>query len=211
MANADFDTCFSELPLIAILRGVKPTEVISIVSALVESGFRLIEVPLNSPDPFASIAALTERFGDQAFIGAGTVTRVEQVQSLKDAGGQLMVMPHSDVEVIRAGVAAGMTVIPGFMTPTEAFSALAAGAHALKLFPADLVGVAGLKAMRSILPPDVAIAPTGGISPENLGDYHQAGAQGFGLGSALYRPGMQADDVKVNAQAFVQAWKSRIG
>lgn len=209
MAYADFDTCFSELPLIAILRGVKPTEVISIAEALIESGFRLIEVPLNSPEPFASIAALTERFGDQAVIGAGTVTRVEQVQSLKDAGGKLIVMPHSDPDVIRAGVAAGMTVVPGFMTPTEAFSALAAGAHALKLFPADLIGTAGLKAMRSILPADVLVAPTGGVSPDNLDDYYQAGAQGFGLGSALYRPGMQADDIKTKAEAFVQAWKTR--
>ncbi|MEQ5837549.1 2-dehydro-3-deoxy-6-phosphogalactonate aldolase [Marinobacter sp. NFXS9] len=207
MPSPTFETYRAELPLIAILRGIQPEEAVPLVEQLIEAGFRLIEVPLNSPSPFESIAALAERFGDQALIGAGTVTNIEDVERLKQAGGRLQVMPHGDPEVIRAGVAAGMDVLPGAMTPTEAFAALKAGAEALKIFPAELVGAQGIKALLSVLPKGTLVAPTGGVTPENLGELAAAGAGGFGLGSGLYKPGFDAATLRERADAYVAAWR----
>ncbi|WP_207950672.1 2-dehydro-3-deoxy-6-phosphogalactonate aldolase [Marinobacter sp. JSM 1782161] len=207
MPSQDCMRYLEEMPLIAILRGIRPDEADAIVSELIDAGFRLIEVPLNSPQPFDTIARLVERFGDRALIGAGTVTTTGDVAELKRIGARLQVMPHADAEVIRAGVEAGMDVFPGVMTPTEAFSALKAGAQALKIFPANLVGPEGIKAMRSVLPPDLVIAPTGGVSADNLADFAKAGARGFGLGSGLYKAGQDAATVRRAADAYVAAWR----
>lgn len=207
MPSTAFTRYFEEMPLIAILRGIRPDEAVGLGSELIDAGFRLIEVPLNSPDPFGSIAALAERFGHQALIGAGTVTRVDDVEKLKQAGGQLMVMPHADPEVIGAGVKAGMDVLPGVMTPTEAFGALKAGAEALKIFPAELVGPSGIKALLSVLPKGTIVAPTGGVMPDHLATFAHAGAKGFGLGSGLYKPGQDARSLRENADAYVAAWR----
>jgi len=198
----------AELPLVAILRGLRPEEAVVVGDALVEAGFRIIEVPLNSPEPFASIRLLVERFGERALVGAGTVTDPAEVTRLRDAGGGLVVMPHGDVEVIRAAKAAGLACVPGVATPTEAFAALKAGADALKLFPAEVLGPAALAAWRAVLPAGMGALPVGGITPENMAAWRVAGAAGFGLGSALYRPGAAAADVARQARRFVDAWRS---
>ena len=195
------------LPLVAILRGVTPDEVLSVGAALVSAGFVVIEVPLNSPDPLESIRRLRERFGDEILIGAGTVTSVAQVGDVARAGGRLVVMPHADGDVVRAAKAAGLTCIPGIATPTEAFAALAHGADALKLFPAELLTPAVLRSMRAVLPPATRVLPVGGISPDSMAAYVAAGAAGFGLGSALYRRGDDAGRVSANARDFVEAWR----
>ncbi|QGZ40460.1 2-dehydro-3-deoxyphosphogalactonate aldolase [Pseudoduganella flava] len=202
-----FDTAFASLPLVAILRGLRPQEAEDIGAALYAAGFRLIEVPLNSPEPFDSIARLARSLPADAVIGAGTVLQVEDVARVRDAGGQLIVMPHADVEVIRAAKAAGMYCVPGVATPTEAFAASKAGADALKLFPAELVTPAIVKAMRAVLPPALRLLPVGGITPANMADFRAAGVAGFGLGSALFKPGMGAAAVAANARAFVDAWR----
>jgi 2-dehydro-3-deoxyphosphogalactonate aldolase len=194
------------LPLVAILRGVRPEAVLDIGDALVRAGISIIEVPLNSPQPLDSIAALVRRFGDRAIVGAGTVLLPDQVASVKAAGGRIVVMPHADTAVIRAAKAAGLLCVPGFATPTEAFAALAAGADALKLFPAEGNPPAMLKAIRAVLPPDCPILPVGGITAETMRPYREAGAAGFGLGSALYRPGDTAAAVAPRAAAFADAW-----
>lgn len=195
-------------PLVAILRGVTPGEVLEIGGALVEAGFRMVEVPLNSPDPFDSIDRLSRRFGESLLVGAGTVLDSGQVAQVADAGGRLVVSPHSAPEVIAATKAAGLFSIPGFSTPTEGFGALAAGADALKLFPAEASSPAVLKALRAVLPPGVPVLPVGSISPDSMGPYLAAGATGFGLGSALYRSGMDARQVGQNARAFLSAWRA---
>ena len=195
------------LPLVAILRGVKPDEVVSIGAALVGAGFVIIEVPLNSPDPLDSIRRLSERFGDDILIGAGTVTTPRQVDEIARAGGRLVVMPHGDGDVVRAAKGAGLACIPGIATPTEAFAALANGADALKLFPAELLTPAVLRSMRAVLPAETRVLPVGGISPDTMAAYVAAGAAGFGLGSALYRRGDDAGRVSVNARDFVDAWR----
>lgn len=200
-----FHAHMRECPLVAILRGLMPDEAEPIGAVLIDAGFRLIEVPLNSPRPLESIAALAARFGDRATIGAGTVTTVEQVAQVRDAGGTLIVSPHSDPKVIAATAAAGLISLPGFLTPSEAFAALAAGAHALKLFPAEAASPAVLKAQRAVLPRDVPILPVGGIAPETMAPWLAAGANGFGLGSALYRPRFTAADVSERARHFVAA------
>lgn len=192
--------------LIAILRGVCPDEVVAIGQALYEAGFRVIEVPLNSPEPLASIRALRQALPADCLVGAGTVLSAQSCAEVAQAGGQLIVMPHSDPVVIRAAKAAGMACAPGVATPTEAFAALAAGADALKVFPAETVGEVGIKAWRAVLPPDVVLVPVGGIVPERLAAYQVAGARGFGLGSALYQPGRSTEDVAKRAQEFVAAW-----
>jgi 2-dehydro-3-deoxyphosphogalactonate aldolase len=202
---------FDRLPLVAILRGVTPPEVVEIGRALVNAGFAILEVPLNSPDPIASIGRLAEAFGADALIGAGTVTTVGAVAEVAMAGGRLIVMPHADVAVIRAAKAAELICVPGVATPTEAFAALAAGADALKLFPAELLSPQVLKAMRSVLPKDVAVLPVGGITPANMAPYLAAGAAGFGLGSAVYKPGMAAAAVETAATVFVDAWRALAG
>jgi 2-dehydro-3-deoxyphosphogalactonate aldolase len=192
-------------PLVAILRGIRPEEAVAVGEALVEAGFAMIEVPLNSPDPLASIAALARRFGDGVLIGAGTVLAPDQARAVVAAGGRLVVMPHADVAVIGAARAAGALVLPGCYTATEAFAALAAGADGLKLFPAEIGGPPLLKALKAVLPGDVPVLPVGGVTPETLAAWRGAGAAGFGIGSALYRPGDPADLVGARARAFVAA------
>ncbi len=197
----------ARLPLVAILRGITPAEAGSIGTVLIEAGFAMIEVPLNSPDPIVSIARLQAQFGDRALIGAGTVTSPAQVAEIAATGAKLLVMPHADVVVIRAAKAAGMICIPGILSPTEGFAALAAGADALKLFPAELAGPPVLRAMRSVFPSGTLFLPVGGITPDTMGGFAAAGAAGFGLGSALYRPGDTAGIVAGKAAAFVAAWR----
>jgi len=202
------DQALQQLPLVAILRGVKPDEVEAVADTLYLEGFRVIEVPLNSPQALDSIARLARRLPDDALIGAGTVLSADAVRDVQIAGGRLIVMPHADVAVIRVAKARGLACIPGAATPTEAFAALQAGADALKLFPAELVTPPVLKAMRAVLPRELRLLPVGGITPETMAPYKQAGAAGFGLGSALYSPGQTASDVAPRARAFVQAWRA---
>jgi 2-dehydro-3-deoxyphosphogalactonate aldolase len=182
--------------------------VLPVGQVLVAAGFRIIEVPLNSPQPLRSIAALAQRFGGDCLIGAGTVLDVQQVDAVADAGGQLIVMPHSDAALIRAAKARGLVCAPGIATPSEGFAALAAGADALKLFPAELLSPAVLKALRAVFPRDVPFLPVGGITPQGMAAYVAAGADGFGLGSALYTPGIDAARLQANAEAFVQGWRA---
>jgi 2-dehydro-3-deoxyphosphogalactonate aldolase len=205
--RARFDAAMNTLPLIAILRGVRPDEAEAIGAVLHAAGFRLVEVPLNSPQPFDSIARLRRSLPADTVVGAGTVLASTEVARLHDAGGELAVMPHADVEVVAAAKAAGLVCVPGIATPTEAFAALRAGADALKLFPAEMLTPPVLKALRAVLPHDVALLPVGGITPVNMRSYRDAGASGFGLGSALYSPGATVDDVARRAQAFVEAWR----
>ncbi|WP_137895870.1 2-dehydro-3-deoxy-6-phosphogalactonate aldolase [Ramlibacter sp. 2FC] len=192
------------LPLVAILRGLTPAEAPAIGAALVDSGFRLIEVPLNSPQPLDSIARLAEAF-PQALVGAGTVLSAEAVREVRAAGGQLIVSPNFDPAVVREAVALGLACLPGVMTPSEAFGALAAGAHGLKLFPAEMVSPAVVKALRAVLPKGVPVLPVGGVTPDNMAIYRAAGADGFGIGSALYQPGKSAEAVRRAALAFAAA------
>jgi 2-dehydro-3-deoxyphosphogalactonate aldolase len=201
------ESYLERLPLVAILRGVTPEEVVPIGEALADAGFAIIEVPLNSPRAIESIGRLHERFGSEILLGAGTVMNAAQVDDVADAGGQLIVMPHGDPDVVRAAKAAGMTCIPGIATPTEGFAALANGADALKLFPAELLTPAVLKAMRSVFPSATRFLPVGGITPDAMAGYVAAGANGFGLGSALYRRGDRVERVTSNAMEFVSAWK----
>ena len=204
----NFAEAMADLPLVAILRGVKPDEVEDIGEALVGEGFRLIEVPLNSPDPFASIARLQAAFGSRAMIGAGTVLHAADVDRLAATGAKLCVSPHTDVCVIRQAKQAGLVALPGAATPSEAFAALAAGADALKLFPAEAMTPAVVKAWRAVLPREVALLPVGGVTPESMAGWRAAGAGGFGLGSALYKPGASAADVAARARAVVSAWRA---
>lgn len=196
----------SELPLIAILRGITPDDAVPVGVALADAGFRIIEVPLNSPQPLRSIERLARELGDRCLVGAGTVMSEAQVEQVAQAGGQLIVMPHGDAGVIRAAKAKGLHCAPGIATPTEGFAALAAGADALKLFPAELLTPPVLKALRAVFPADTLFLPVGGITPQNLAAYAAAGASGFGLGSALYRPGATPADATTSARAFVAAW-----
>lgn len=198
----------AQLPLIAILRGLTPAEAPAIGQALVDSGFALIEVPLNSPEPLESIAALTKLF-PQALIGAGTVLNTQQVKDVHAAGGRLIVSPNFNLAVVTQALALGMVVLPGVATPSEAFAALDAGTHGLKLFPAEMISPATVKAMRAVLPKDTALMPVGGITPDNMAAYRAAGASGFGLGSALYAPGKSVQAVQQQAQAFVRAFKDQ--
>jgi 2-dehydro-3-deoxyphosphogalactonate aldolase len=198
------------LPLVAILRGVTPEEIVPIGRALADVGFAIIEVPLNSPRPLESIALLRESLADEVLVGAGTVMSERQVREVADAGGRLIVMPHSDPVVVRAANAAGMICTPGIATPTEGFAALSNGADALKLFPAELLTPAVLRAMRSVFPAATRFLPVGGITPDSMSEYVAAGAAGFGLGSALYKVGDDAEHVRAKALTFVEAWR-RIG
>jgi 2-dehydro-3-deoxyphosphogalactonate aldolase len=203
--TARFAAAFAACPLVAILRGLTPAEAEPVGDALVDAGFTLIEVPLNSPDPYDSIARMTARFGDRAMIGAGTVLTTDQVAQVKAAGGTLIVSPNTDTAVIAASVAAGLISLPGYFTPSEGFAALAAGAHGLKLFPADGTTLAMLKAQRAVLPKEVRVLAVGGVTPDNIADWRAAGADGFGLGSNLYRPGKPAAEVARDAAVYVAA------
>ena len=195
------------LPLVAILRGLRPEEAVEIAQALFDAGFRLIEIPLNSPEPFDSIAAVRKALPAEALVGAGTVTTLADVARLDRIGADLVVMPHADTEVIAAAKTAGMICIPGIATPTEAYAALSAGADALKVFPAELVGPAAVKAIRTILPAGTRLFPVGGIAPDTMGPFRSAGVAGFGLGSALYSPGDTVEAVSDKAARFVSAWQ----
>ena len=196
------------LPLVAILRGVTPDEALAIGEALIGAGFVAIEVPLNSPEPLASIRILTDAFGERALVGAGTVRDPADVARIAAAGGRLVVMPHGDGAVIGAAKQRGLLCVPGVATPTEAFAALDAGADALKLFPAEALPPAVVKAWRAVLPKDVWLLPVGGIRPESIAAYVTAGANGFGLGSALYKPGMTPAEIAATAGTFVSAYSS---
>ena len=200
-----FEAAMRELPLVAILRGLTPPEAAGVGDAVVGSGFRLLEVPLNSPEPYASIALMRARFPD-ALVGAGTVLDVQQVRHVHDAGGELVVAPNFDAAVVAESVRLGMVCLPGVMTPTEAFGALAAGATGLKLFPAELASPPVVKALLAVLPAGTPLMPVGGITPGNMGEWRAAGAAGFGIGSALYKPGKSAAEVRADAERFVAAF-----
>lgn len=194
--------------LIAILRGLHPQEAAAVGEVLYAAGFRVIEVPLNSPSPYESIAILRKALPPDCLIGAGTVLTPEQVGLVKEAGGQVIVMPHSDAKVLRAAKAAGLYLSPGVATPTEAFAALEEGADILKLFPAEQMGPAVVKAWLAVLPSGTILAPVGGITPDNMQVFIDAGVKGFGLGSGLFKPGMSVEQVAANAKAYVAAWKA---
>ena len=205
---ARFAEAFAACPLVAVLRGLTPAESEGVGDALVEAGFTLLEVPLNSPDPLVSIERLARRYAGRAIVGAGTVLTPEDVDAVAGAGGELIVSPNTDTAVIRASVARGLISLPGYYTPSEGFAALAAGAHGLKLFPAEGASPAFLKAQRAVLPKATRILAVGGITPETMPQWHAAGADGFGLGSNLYRAGKSAADVLRDAAAFVTAAKA---
>ena len=208
MKSEIFSDWLRRCPLVAILRGIKPVEALDIASALIEADFCVIEVPLNSPEPFASIMKLSKRFGDEALIGAGTVTDPEQVAKVSDAGGKIIVMPHADERVVEAAKRFNMFALPGFATPTEAFRMIQAGADGIKLFPAEANPPRVLKALRAILPKNVPVLPVGGITTGSMREYWEAGANGFGLGSALYKPGDAAPKVAEAAAEFRTALRS---
>ncbi|WP_397588302.1 2-dehydro-3-deoxy-6-phosphogalactonate aldolase [Sandarakinorhabdus limnophila] len=193
-------------PLIAILRGLEPERAAAVAHALVDAGISLIEVPLNSPDPLSSIEAIIAAVGDAALVGAGTVLDTGAVRSLAGIGARLVVAPNCNAAVIDAAVASGMIALPGVLTPTEMFAAIAAGAHGLKIFPAELVPPAAVKAVRAVLPPGLPLFMVGGISAANMAAYRAAGATGFGLGSSLFTPGKPLADIAAAAKAVVAAW-----
>ncbi len=201
----DVRTLLNACPLVAILRGVRPDEVVAISGALVEAGLRIIEVPLNSPDPFDSISRLARRFGPDVLVGAGTVMRPGDVERVAEAGGRLIVTPHADPALVRAAKARGMVAMPGFFTPAEAFALLDAGADALKLFPAEGGNPAMLRALRAVLPPGTMVLPVGGMDAGTMAAWRDAGAAGFGIGSAVYRPGDTAAVVAAKAAALLAA------
>lgn len=200
-----FQRHFTVCPLVAIIRGVTPAEAEAVGEALYEGGIRIIEVPLNSPEPLKSIERLARRLGERALVGAGTVLDRGQVADVQSAGGQLIVSPNTNVEVIGATAAGGMVSSPGFFTPSEAFTAIAAGAHSLKLFPAEAATPAVVKAMRAVLPRDIPLLVVGSVTPATIPAWRAAGADGFGLGSGVFKPGDSAAQVLENARAYVAA------
>jgi 2-dehydro-3-deoxyphosphogalactonate aldolase len=201
--HAGFAAAFGKCPLIAILRGVTPIDAADHGRALYEAGFRIVEVPLNSPQPFESIAAIRQALPADAIVGAGTVLQPTWVDDVMAAGGELIVMPHSDADVVRAAKALGLACAPGVATPNEAFLALKNGADVLKMFPAEQLGVHVVKAWRAVISARVPLLPVGGITPDNMGPFLGAGANGFGLGSALYKPGQSALATSTNAKAYI--------
>jgi 2-dehydro-3-deoxyphosphogalactonate aldolase len=203
-----FEAAMNRLPLVAILRGLTPQEAPAIGRALVDAGFSVIEVPLNSPRPFESIALLRQALPRDVLLGAGTVLHADEIDALAEAGGELVVMPHADTALIRAAKDRGLLCVPGVATPTEAFAARAAGADALKLFPAEALPPVVLKAWRAVLPAGLRVLPVGGVTPESLMAWHGAGAGGAGLGSVLYAPGRSVAEVALRARSFVDAWQA---
>jgi len=202
-------TCLAECPLVAIIRGVTPDEAVAIGTAIHEAGIRIIEVPLNSPDPLVSIERLARSLGDRAIVGAGTVLEADQVRRVQEAGGRVIVSPNTSVPVIEAAARAGLISLPGYFTPSEAFTALAAGAHGLKLFPAEGASPAVVKAQKAVLPKDVPLLVVGGVKPDTMQPWIDAGAQGFGLGGGLYQPGQAAEETGRKARAYVEGVKGR--
>jgi 2-dehydro-3-deoxyphosphogalactonate aldolase len=200
----DLDHALHQLPLIAILRGLEPEHALAVGNVLIDAGFRAIEVPLNSPKPFESIKRLASAFADRAIIGAGTVRRACNIGAVAKAGGRLIVMPHADTSLIRKADHLGLFCIPGVATPTEAFAALDAGADALKMFPAEALPPAVVKAWRAVMRPPIKLLPVGGITPDSMAGYLDAGASGFGLGSALFTPDMSLETIAGNARTFVE-------
>jgi 2-dehydro-3-deoxyphosphogalactonate aldolase len=198
-----------ECPLVAIVRGVTPDEAVAIGEAVEQAGIRIIEVPLNSPDPLTSIERLSARFGDRMLVGGGTVLHPDKVAEVAAAGGRLIVSPNTNVEVISAASDAGLVSCPGYFTPSEAFAAIAAGATALKLFPAEGGSPAVLKAQRAVLPKDLPVIVVGGVAPDNMAPWVEAGANGFGLGSGLYKPGQSAAETLDRARAYVAGLAAR--
>jgi len=194
------------LPLIAILRGLKPDEAVEIGEAIVAAGFRCLEVPLNSPEPLDSIRRLRQALDGRALVGAGTVLNVAAAREVAKAGGQLIISPNTNVEVIAETKTLGLLSLPGFFTPSEAFAALDAGADALKLFPAEIAGPKGLKAVLAVLPAETRIYPVGGVDPDSMSAWRSAGASGFGIGSAVFKPGQSAEQVAHQAAGFVVQW-----
>ncbi|NUS99347.1 MAG: 2-dehydro-3-deoxy-6-phosphogalactonate aldolase [Sphingomonas sp.] len=201
----DFRNYFAECPLVAIVRGVTPFEAEAIASALDEAGIRIIEVPLNSPEPFESIRIIAEKFGERALVGAGTVLDPVDVSKVAQAGGRLVVSPNTNVAVIEATVAAGLVSSPGYFTPSEAFTAIRAGAHVIKLFPAEAASPAVVKSQKAVLPKDMPLIVVGGVTPESISSWKAGGADGFGLGGGLYRPGQDASETLERARAYVAA------
>ena len=202
------DLLLQELPLVAILRGVTPQRVHGVAEALFDAGFRAIEVPLNSPEPLKSIEALAKQFGDRCLTGAGTVLTPQQADSVADAGGKLMVTPNTNPDVIARGVQRGLTVMPGFYTPSEGFAAVGAGAKYLKLFPASSGGIGHLQAMLAVLPKTIPVYAVGGVGAGNMSEWRKAGAAGFGLGSELFKPDFSDEDISARAQKCVAAFKA---
>src|SRR3984893_3579353 len=199
------------LPLIAVLRGITPAEIDAVGAALIDNGFRILEVPLNSPEPFESISRLEQRFGERCLTGAGTVIKVADVARVAAAGGKLIIMPHADVGIVREAKRLGMLCVPGVATPTEAFAALEAGADGLKMFPAEQLSPAVLKAWRAVLPNDALVFPVGGIRPDNMTAYWEVGANGFGTGSNLYVPGASGHAVREAAARYAAGFASLTG
>ncbi len=205
----NFRRYFAECPLVAIIRGVTPADAEATARAIFDGGIRIIEVPLNSPQPFESIRIIADAIGDRALIGAGTVLDTGDVRQVQQAGGRLIVAPNMDRDVISAAIDAGMVTSPGFFTPTEAFAAIEAGAHALKLFPAEAASPAVLRAMKAVLPKGFPLIVVGGVGIDNVSGWLDCGADGFGLGSGLYNPGQEAAETLARASAFVAAVRRR--
>ena len=206
-AVEDFRLYFAECPLVGIVRGVTPDEAEAIAQALYDAGIRIIEVPLNSPEPFESIRIIAGKFGDRVLVGAGTVLDPADVSRVAQAGGRLVVSPNTNAAVIGATVAAGLVSSPGYFTPSEAFEAIRAGAHAIKLFPAEAASPAVVKSQRAVLPKDVPLIVVGGVTPESIPGWMAAGADGFGLGGGLYKPGQDPQTTLEKARAYVAAAK----
>jgi 2-dehydro-3-deoxyphosphogalactonate aldolase len=209
-ARSAFDAAFATLPLVAILRGIRPDEAVAVGRALVEAGWRLIEVPLNSPDPLRSIEALARAL-PEACVGAGTVLTASEARAVHAAGGCIIVAPNFSPEVVAETVRLGGVALPGVATPSEAFAALAAGAAALKLFPAEMIPPAAVKALRAVLPLSTRVLPVGGVGLDNFEAYRAAGADGFGIGSSLYQPGRSANEVGERARRWAAGWLRRVG
>jgi 2-dehydro-3-deoxyphosphogalactonate aldolase len=205
------DDALARMPLIAILRGVDPSSCLAVAEALIEEGFTIIEAPLNSPEPLKSIAMMAERFGEAAIIGAGTVLDVAAVEDVQRAGGRLIVAPNMDADVIRRTKELGLISAPGVATATEAFAAVKAGADVLKLFPGEAIAPSVVKALRAVLPREARLVPVGGVSAATMAGYAAAGANGFGIGSTLYRPGASAGETRMKARELIAAWRALPG